>query len=361
LLLVLSIVATAFGTLVIYSATRSYAGADNYVRIQVIAAALGVFLFVILSLVDIDLITDHWVILLIFNVVFISTLFIWGVEGDTGNKNWLRFEGIGVGIQPSEIVKITFTLLLAKQLTYLRDQSRGGLSSVLSVGMLLGHFGLIFGLILLSSNDLGSGLVYVFIFLVMLFAGGLKKRWFAFGLLIMGAVSPFLWTSFLSENQRNRILAPYIPAVVDPTGKDITWQATQSKIALASGRLFGQGFLQGKQSQGSNLPYKHTDFIFSVVGEEFGLIGCIAVVVLLLLIIWRCVWVGVRSGNRMKMLYCIGVAAMLTFQTFENVGMCIGITPVIGLTLPFFSYGGSSILSTIAALGVVSGIRRSTA
>jgi rod shape determining protein RodA len=115
--------------------------------------------------------------------------------------------------------------------------------------------------------------------------------------------------------------------------------------------------MQGTQSQSSNLPFKHTDFIFSVAGEELGMIGCAVIIFLLVAIIIRCIYVGVKSKSYMNMLICTGIASMLIFQTFENIGMCIGITPVIGITLPFFSYGGSSIVTTFASLGIVSGIR----
>jgi rod shape determining protein RodA len=343
----------------IYSATRTYSGADTYVRVQTFAAAIGMFLFFIFSIVDTDVITDHWPIVFVFNIAFISTLFIWGIEDDTGNSSWLRF--LSIGIQPSEVVKISFTLLLAKQLTYMKEQSRGGLNSIFSVSSLIGHFLIIFGLIMLSSNDLGSATVFAFIFIVMLFASGLRFAWFALGALIVGAATPIIWSQFLSPLQRNRIIAPYLPEQVDPTGLGVTWQVNQSRMMLASGKLIGQGYLQGTQSQGSNLlPHKNTDFIFAVIGEELGMLGCLAVILLLLAIIFRCIYIGVKCGNRTKMLFCMGIAGMFTYQTFENIGMCVGLTPVIGLTLPFFSYGGSSVLSSLAALGIVSGIRRST-
>ncbi|MDR2606113.1 MAG: FtsW/RodA/SpoVE family cell cycle protein [Oscillospiraceae bacterium] len=359
LLLILGTIATASGLVMIYSATRTYSGADTYVRVQTFAAAIGMFLFFIFSIVDTDVITDHWPIVFVFNIAFISTLFIWGIEDDTGNSSWLRF--LSIGIQPSEVVKISFTLLLAKQLTYMKEQSRGGLNSIFSVSSLIGHFLIIFGLIMLSSNDLGSATVFAFIFIVMLFASGLRFAWFALGALIVGAATPIIWSQFLSPLQRNRIIAPYLPEQVDPTGLGVTWQVNQSRMMLASGKLIGQGYLQGTQSQGSNLlPHKNTDFIFAVIGEELGMLGCLAVILLLLAIIFRCIYIGVKCGNRTKMLFCMGIAGMFTYQTFENIGMCVGLTPVIGLTLPFFSYGGSSVLSSLAALGIVSGIRRST-
>ncbi|MDR2360080.1 MAG: FtsW/RodA/SpoVE family cell cycle protein [Oscillospiraceae bacterium] len=358
ILMLLCIAASGFGLVMVYSATRSYEGANGYMRIQILATAIGLVAFFVMSLVDIELVTDRWPLLLVFNIAFICTLFIWGVEGDTGNRGWLRFAG--AGIQPTEVVKITFALLLAKHICYLRDDSRIGMNSVVSVGSLLLHFGLMFGLIMAASSDLGSDLVFAFIFIVMLFLGGLKLRWLGIGVLMVGTSAPLVWSRFLTERQRALIIAPYAPDVVDPTGLEITWQAAQSRLALASGQITGRGLFKGPLSQSNTIPSKHTDFIFAVIGEELGLLGCLTVIVLLLAIIARCVYVGVKSGSRIKALFCIGIAAMLAFQTFENIGMNVGLTPVIGLTLPFFSYGGSGTLSVLAAMGIVSGIRRTS-
>ena len=159
------------------------------------------------------------------------------------------------------------------------------------------------------------------------------------------------------DYQRQRLIAPYAPDTVDPEGYGITWQTNQSKAALASGRLTGVGYGQGIKTQSSVLPAKHTDCIFASIGEEMGMIVCILIIVLLTVIIIRCCVVRVRSGSTFGMLICFGVAAALAFQTFINIGMCIGITPVIGITLPFISYGGSSVVTLFAAVGLVSGVK----
>lgn len=353
LLLSLCLISSIYGLFLIYSATRSFE-TNEYIYVQILAICIGILLFIFLSIIDIEIITDKWPVLLIFNVLFISTLFIWGIEGGTGNKSWLRF--LGIGIQPAEVVKVTFTVLLAKQLKELRE-SKYGINSIPSILTLVLHFGLMFSLITISSRDLGSALVFAIIFLFMLFAAGVKLLWFFFGAIVVAAVSPLIWNNFLSGYQKQRILAPYFPEMVDPSGLGVTWQANQSKIALASGQLTGQGYLQGTQTQSSSLPFKHTDFIFSVAGEELGMLGCAAIIILLAAIIIRCLYVGVRSKSYMSMLICTGVSSMLVFQTFENIGMCIGIFPVVGITLPLFSSGGSSIITTFAALGIVAGIK----
>ena len=138
------------------------------------------------------------------------------------------------------------------------------------------------------------------------------------------------------------------------------WQQTRGLLALGSGGLFGQGYMQGTQTQAGegSLPARHTDFIFCVCGEELGLVGCLAVIALLAAIIFRVIQVARRAETPFHCYVCVGVAAMLIFQTVVNIGMCLFVMPVIGLTLPFFSYGGSSLLTLYAAMGVVSGIKK---
>lgn len=352
-LLTVCLILSAIGMVLIYSSTRSYE-TNSYIYVQLASILIGIVLFVILSIIDIDIITQKWPILLAFNVLIIAALFIWGEEGGTGNRSWFRFGGIG--IQPTELVKITFTLLFAKQMSFLHNSNRG-ISSPISMVQLAVHLLFMFALIIITSSDLGSALIFIAIFLVMCFAGGVRMIWFLLGIGAVAALSPFAWNNFLSDYQKARIMAPYFPETVDPTGLGITWQVNHSKVALASGGFWGQGFMQGTQSQSDALFAKHTDFIFSVAGEEFGAIGCFLIIALLLTVIIRCIYIGLKSNNYMNTVICCGMAAMLGFQTFENIGMCLGLTPVIGLTIPFVSYGGSSIISCFAAIGIVSGIR----
>ena len=352
-LLILCLITAVFGLLILYSATRTYE-TERYMAVQIGAVAIGVVFYFLFTVLDADLLTDRWYILLLFGILLILSLRFWGVEGGTGNKSWLRF--FGIGIQPSEIAKLCFVLLLSRQLRWLKERQRG-INALSSVFTLLVHFGLFFGLIVVISADWGSALVFFFIFAAMCFAAGLHLLWFLGGIAAIAAMVPYLWNHVLSEYHRQRILAPFVPDLVDPDGLGITWQVNQSKMALASGGITGQGWLQGAKSQSAMLPFKHTDFIFAVAGEELGLIGCAAIVLLLTLIILRILFVGLHSDRPMDLLLCIGVSAWFTFQSFENIGMCIGIAPVVGITLPFFSYGGSSMVACFAAAGLISGIR----
>ena len=160
----------------------------------------------------------------------------------------------------------------------------------------------------------------------------------------------------MSDEQRNRIAYVFMPDVIDPTGLDEGWHTTQSLKSLTGGGLTGQGLFNGNRTQAGNLFAQHTDFIFSSIGEELGFLGCLLILVMLGAIIARCVWVGCRTHDTMRRMICFGAATSLLFQVILNVGMCMGVLPVIGLTLPLISYGGSSVVTTYAMLGLVSGV-----
>ena len=155
--------------------------------------------------------------------------------------------------------------------------------------------------------------------------------------------------------QRKRFLV-LIDPTVDPMGLKERYHLKRSLLSLTGGGLTGQGLFNGNRTQIGALPAQHTDFIFSAIGEEMGYIGCLAILALLVAIIARCLYVGTKSQDYMRRMVCFGAASALMFQVFVNVGMCIGLMPVIGLTLPFISYGGSSMVSLYAMLGLVSGV-----
>ena len=217
------------------------------------------------------------------------------------------------------------------------------------------HLGLLVGLNMVLSKDAGVSLIFIFIFIGIAFAGGVSMIWFGLAAGGIVAVWPFLWDHVLGEHQKNRLEVLINPAI-DPEGIDERYHAVRSLRSLTGGGWSGQGLFNGNRTQNGELFAQHTDYIFSAIGEELGFIGCIFVLVLLFLIVARCIQVGNRSQDYLRRMVCYGAAAALIFQIISNVGMCIGITPVIGLTLPFISYGGSSILSLYAMLGLVSGV-----
>ena len=354
-LLCICIISSIFGiTMIEKAVTGMYEGGWNmsepakYLTVQIASMLIGIVAFVLLTVIDVDLIAQQWKLLMMLDLVLLVALVLLGEDDGTGNKSWIRFAGIG--IQPSEVIKVIYVVVAAKQMTYLKEYR--DINSFISVVQMASHLLLIFGAIVVVSSDLGSASILLGIFLVMFFVIGARLYWFAAGGAAVAAAIPLLWNYFLKDYQKQRLIAPYDPSI-DPDGWGITWQTTQSKLTLASGRL--TGVEEGHSP--SIFTGKHTDFIFSCVGENLGMIGCIAVILLLMIIIIHCVRVGLKSGRTFDMLVCIGVAAAVTFQTFINIGMNIGITPVIGITLPFFSYGGSSMVTMFGAMGLVSGVK----
>ena len=321
---------------------------SKYIAVQTFSLFLGIGAFILFTVIDADILGSQWKFLVAIQLLLLVALFIFGQDDGTGNKSWIRFAGIGV--QPSEVIKVLFIVVAAHQMTFIKEHE--DINSFPSIVMMVGHFVLVFGAIIVVSSDLGSATIIMFIFLTMFFVLGVRLYWFALGGAAVAAAVPLLWNYFLKDYQKKRLIAPYDPSI-DPDGWGITWQTTQSKQTLASGRLTGVD--EGHRA--SVFTGKHTDFIFSCVGENLGMIGCIIVIILLLVIIIHIVRIGLRSGRMFDMLICIGVASAMTFQTFINIGMCIGITPVIGITLPFFSYGGSSMVTMYGAMGLVSGVK----
>ena len=350
---------TLFGCLMIASATR-YTDSYKNVIVQIAALGLGIVAYILMSMLDLNEIGKHWKWLLGGSLVLILLLKTpLGVDGGTGNRAWLGIKNFPVNLQPVEIVKITFIIVLARQLQYLQEQR--DLKSIPSVGMLAGHLMLVVGLYAAISGDMGSALVLIFIFACMCFVAGVAKRWFVLGLLGGGFAFYVLWeTDKIAPYMKDRFLTLF-DHDLDPMG--IGWQQTRSLLALGGGKLTGQGLFNGTQTQSASawsLPARHTDFIFSVIGEELGLLGCLLTILLLAAIIFHCVLIARHAQTKTDMYICVGVAAMLIFQTISNIGMCLFVMPVIGLTLPFISYGGSSIVTLFAAMGMVSGIQKRT-
>ena len=348
-LLALCIAASIYGIVAISSATNCY-GSSGYVRTQILALIIGVMLYIILTLIDVDIIAERREILLIFCVLFIGLLFTpFGVE-TLGNKSWLRFPFLPFDIQPAEICKIFFILILAKTMSIKQDK----VSAPLTVLQIAGITVFLFGFIMVASDDLGVSLQYLFIFLVMAFVGGVSLLWFVGGFGAILVAAPFLWTQ-LSDRQQERIRVLYDPTI-DPLAQDVRYQTNYSLRALQNGGISGQGLYKGTMVQANILPQQRNDFIFSAIGEELGMLGCVAVLLVLFAIIIRIIYVGIKSGNYMNRLICVGIAGMLASQILINVGMCLGLLPVVGLTLPFFSYGGSSLVTMFLSMGIVSGI-----
>ncbi len=354
-LLALCSAASLFGILMIYSATR-YMHTSRLVLVQAASLVIGVVLYLLMSQIDLNELVKYWkwIFLLGFGFVLLLATPL-GIEGGTGNRAWLEFPFLPVKVQPAEIVKVTFIIVLAKQLAWLKEHR--DLKSVGSMVMLALHFGVLFLTYYKISADMGSALVFLFIFACMCFVAGVALWWFIIG----GGAAALLFYAMWDLNLMNTYMKKRFIILFDHSYDplDTGWQQTRSLLALGGGKIYGQGYLRGVQSQSelaASLPNRHTDFIFSVIGEELGMVGCVLTLTLLTAIVVRCVYVAQRAKTRLEGYVCIGVASVIIFQVIVNVGMCLFVMPVIGLTLPFISYGGSSIVMTFALMGLVSGV-----
>ena len=348
-LLLLCLVTSGFGMIVLASATNADKFGSNlrYMLVQGAGIVLGTILFAIISSIDVEFMSEHRNALVIFNTFLLLMLIPFGTDNDTGNRSWI--ETPIVNIQPAEICKITYIVIMASVM----NSNKNRISSIPAVMQMVFHLGMVVGLNMVISSDAGVSLIFVFIFIGMAFAGGVSLLWFGLAIGGIAAVFPILW-QFLGQYQRNRILILF-DETIDPQGINERYHYTINLRSLTGGGLTGQGLFNGNRTQGGALFAQHTDYVFSSIGEELGFFGCVAVMILEFAIIARCIYVGIRCPDYMRRVICFGAASALIFQVVINVGMCIGTMPVIGLTLPFISYGGSSIVTIYAMLGLVSG------
>ena len=322
---------------------------------QGVALAGGVTVCLVLRVLDVRRLLERlWWLLPPLNAGLLLLLVPFGNDDGTGNKSWLALPGGLFNLQPGEVVKVTFLLLLALQL---QKQGEKGLNRPKSVALLLLHVLALCALVYGVSGDIGMVAVYLAIYLVMLWSAGVHPLWLL-GQVGAGVGAVALLWSRLPDYVRQRFLVVF-DHDLDPLGTG--FQQARSLLAIGSGQVTGQGYLQGTQTQSASasaLPARHTDFIFSVAGEELGLVGCLAILALLGAILLRCVWLARQSRDPLFASVAMGVAGMLGAQTLLNVGMCLYVAPVVGVTLPFFSYGGSSLLMAFGAVGILLSMRQ---
>lgn len=341
-LFLLTILIAGIGIVVIYSATRT-TGTNSSVIVQSVSFGLGVAAMLGLCFFDYEQFGNFVKYIYMFAVFILILVLIFGTSGDWGARSWIRIGSIG--FQPAELAKICFILTFSYHLEKAEKMVN---SPKILLGLII-HMGVLLVLILMEP-DMGSAFVFMFMFACMLFVAKLSYK-YIIPIMIAGAASlPLIYKYVLDEYQQQRINVFFDPNI-DPSGDG--YNVIQSKIAVGSGQLWGRGYLEGTQNQMGYLPTKSTDFIFSVLSEEFGFIGAMIVVCLLFLLIYRCFKVAKKADNSYGRYICTGVGAMLLFHVFENVGMCIGLMPVTGIPLPFISYGGTSLLTNMIAIGLV--------
>ncbi|MBU4376970.1 MAG: rod shape-determining protein RodA, partial [Candidatus Omnitrophica bacterium] len=342
-LIILPLIIVSAGLLFLYSASHGIyeSNGTNFAHRQAMWLLAGIVMLVIIVNMDFRRILD-WSYLCygIMALMLLVLLFAGGAR--MGAKRWFSIGWLT--FQPSEFAKIILIMVLAFYIGNNRHAIRtikGLITPFLLAGVLF--------LLIIKEPDLGSALILLAILFIMLLVSEMPVKYMA-GLVIAGvASSPFLW-NFLKEYQKRRLLV-FINPNMDPLGAGYT--IIQSKIAIGSGGLFGRGFLGGTQNQLNFLPESHTDFIFAVIGEEWGFAGVLLVVFLFVFLISRILSVAERTNDFYGKLVVMGVAGMLAFQVIVNIAMTVGLMPVVGIPLPFVSYGGSSLIMNFIAIALV--------
>ena len=340
-LTVLSIISALYGLVLIASATYSTGSLSNVI-IQSVAIIIGLVLMFMLKAIDYEILLHlSKIIYVLFNLFLILVLIIGTGRAETGTNGWIALGP--VNIQPSEFAKIGFIITFGTHLQAVASE----INKPKNILLLLLHLAVPLGLILLQP-DYGTAMVFIFIAIIMLFTAGLKLRYFFIAGGAFLVLAPVIWL-FLDEFQKNRILV-FLNPELSPMGAG--YNVMQSKLAVGAGQFFGKGLFKGSQIQMNFLPGKHTDFIFAVAGEELGFLGSLLIIGLLFSIIVILIKNSAIIKKDAGGFILSGIGSMIIFQCFENIGMSIGIMPVTGIPLPFFSYGGSSILTTFISMGV---------
>lgn len=347
-----------FGILCIASALHFNQGAEaSEVYKQIFFFLFGLGLMVAAANVDYEYFSQFYIPIYIFNLLLLLAVLLIGSNAG-GATRWIAIGPLT--IQPSEFAKIMMIFFMAKVMSSHMDQMNR-LPFILKLCVLM----VIPILLVQKQPALSASLVLVAIFCILLFVAGIEYTWIRNVCIVVlpliificwdvSRENPLITDKIFQTHQFNRILS-FVDPSADPT---LYYQTEQSINAIGSGQLLGKGLFQGTLNQLSYLPEPHNDFIFSVIGEEFGFLGCIFTLGLLLFVVFRCIVIALSTRDNFSQLIAVGIAGMFAFQTFVNAGVATGIMPNTGMSLPFVSYGGSSMWTNMIALGLILNIRK---
>lgn len=360
ILLGLCMILSAIGTVMVYSATRVNLTENQVIsrdaKTMFLAVVMGICVSLVISYFDYEAVARLWPIIAIICLGLMLSLFVIGSspEGRDDAISWIKLGSFY--FQPSELLKIGFIITFSVHLENVGSE----INKLKNVILLAIHAMIAVGLVVLT-GDMGSALVFMFITIGMLFMAGLQLRYFLFGIGAVALLAPIAWFEVLSDFQKQRFMAIYAPkSLTEATYNEVIFQQERGMNAVSSGGIFGKGLFNGTYTQNGLVPESENDMIFTVVGEELGFIGCIVVLGLLLAIAIKILVVGKKAISVTGKLICCAVAVMIITQVVVNVGMVLKLLPVVGITLPFMSAGGSSNLCIYIAIGMVLSVYRSS-
>lgn len=342
IMLGLCIFASCYGCVAVFSATH-YMESYRPVVIQAVCMAAGIAAAAVISAFDYERFIKRWYAAAVVGVIpVILTFFIGFAPEGTDDKAWLDL-GFTT-FQPAELLKICFIITFSAHLSYIKPNINK-LKYLLPV-CLHGAFPVV--LIHLQGDD-GTALVFAVMVLFMMWAAGVSWKYFLLAFCAAALCSPIVYFFVMNDDQRARIQNIFD---IDADIMGVGFQQWRGRMALANGGLYGQGFLKGDLTQAGLVPEGHNDFIFVSIGEEFGMLGCLAVILLLMAICLRCIRVARICNKDSGKLICVGMFSMIFAQLVINIGMCVSVLPVIGVTLPFFSAGGTSLACLFLGVGL---------
>lgn len=342
-MIVTAVLITAFGLTAIYSTGVAKGDFTNFQK-QTIFFVAGLCAMVAISFFDYRIFRNNSYLIVTLYVICLLLLLGTFFLSPTirGTNRWYRIGPLS--LDPIEPAKIVLIILLAKYFS-MRHMELYKLRHILISGV---YVALMAGLVFLRPN-LGGAIILTLVWIGILMVSGIKLKPFLVIALSFVVIAAFSWQFLLHDYQKGRVIAFLFPT--DVLGS--AWSQTQTKIAIGSGKIFGQGLAQGSQVQYGFLPEPHTDFVFSVIAQEWGLVGLFVFFSLYALLIWRILKMAVESELNFPRLFCVGIAVVFIVQFTINVGMNLGLLPVVGIYLPLVSYGGSGLIANYIALGIV--------
>lgn len=345
-----------FGVLLVYAATRDWFASNDldpeyYLKRQIVNVIIGIALAYGATLIDYRLLRAYTPIVWGVGVLGLAAVLVPGVGSTVnGSRSWISFPG-GFQIQPAELAKISIivgmSLILAERISsdsYPSDRQVIQALGVAAVPILL----------IIAQPDLGTVLIIAASVVTMIAISGARSRW-VIGLLTVGIAGIYLAVSTgqVSEYQLKR-LRSFVDPLADPQASG--YQLRQARVTIGSGGFLGKGLFEGPQTNGRFVPEQHTDFIFTVSGEELGFLGSVLILALYLIILMRAFAIARRTNDLFGKMVCVGVISWFSFQIFENIGMTMGLMPMTGVPLPFLSYGGSSMFATMIGIGLLQNV-----
>ena len=322
----------------------------SYFIVQLVAIILGYIGAIVFSLVDYREITTYWYIIAGFCLFLIIYTQIFGMAvkntGGINAKAWINLPG-GITFQPSELVKIGFILTFSKHLSELKK--RNLLTSFPQIILLALHAMIPIVLVHFQGDD-GTAVIFFCMFVSMAFGAGVQLRYFGALFAALAVGFPIAWKYILEDYQKDRFTIFRHPET-DRLGKGL--QQIQGRLSIGSGQLYGRGLFKSPRVNRGLVPVQQSDFIFSVAGEQLGFIGCTLIILLLVLLLFRTLYIARNSTDSLGSIICFGFFGMIAAQAIFNLGMCLNLLPVMGVTLPFFSAGGSSAACLYLGFGLV--------